>query len=210
MRRILTPTVVGLLVLIVGAMAEAAPKPASTDPGDAPAGLYVLDKTHASLTAHVSHMGLSSYTMRFDGVDAQFNYDPANPEASQIVATVDANSMDVGAAKLERGFARTFLDADNHPKITFSSTRIQRDGVHGTVTGDLTLRGVTWPVTLAVTFNGCGPGFMGLGGYRMGFSATSDIKRSDFGSKQWASVVGDDVHLIIEAEFVRKQALAGP
>lgn len=203
MRPILTPIVVGLL-LMVGGMAEAAPKPASTDPGEAPAGLYVLDKTHASLTARVSHMGLSSYTMRFDGVEAQFNYDPANPEASQIVATVDANSMDVGQPKLERDFARTFLDADNHPKITFNATQIQRDGAHGTVTGDLTLRGVTLPVTLAVTFNGCGPGFLGLGGYRMGFSATGDIKRSDFGSKQWLSVVGDDVHLVIEAEFVRK------
>jgi polyisoprenoid-binding protein YceI len=203
MQRVLTSIVAGLFVVISGA-ADAAPKPASTDPQDAPAGLYVLDKTHASLIARVSHMGLSNYTMRFDGVDAQFNYDPADPGASQIEVTVDANSMDVGSPKLERDFARSFLDADDHPKITFNSTQIQRDGVHGTVTGDLTLRGVTRPVMLAVTFNGCGPGFMGLGGYRMGFSATGDVQRSDFGSKQWSSVVGDDVHLVIEAEFVRK------
>ena len=70
------------------------------------------------------------------------------------------------------------------------------------MTGDLTLRGVTRPGTLDVTFNGTGPGL--LGGHRMGFSATGDIKRSDFGSKAWLSAVGDAVHIVIEAEFQRK------
>ena len=74
--------------------------------------------------------------------------------------------------------------------------------VAGTVTGDLTFRGVTKPVTLQVTFNGTGPGL--LGGHRMGFSATTDIKRSDFGSHQYEGMVGDDVHLDIEVEFQRK------
>ncbi len=74
--------------------------------------------------------------------------------------------------------------------------------VTGDVTGDLTFRGVTKPVTLHVIFNGTGPGL--LGGHRMGFSATGEIKRSDFGSHKFESMVGDVVHLDIEAEFQRK------
>jgi polyisoprenoid-binding protein YceI len=184
--------------------AQAEPRPASADPAAAPAGHYALDKSHASLTARVSHMGLSTYTMRFDDLDAQYDYDPTHPEASKVQVTVNAASLDVGKPSLDRDFARSFLDAADYPTITFTSTTIHRDGVNGTLTGDLTLRGVTKPVTLDVTFNGSSPAFLGLGGYRMGFSATGDIKRSDFGSKQWLGVVGDDVHLVIEVEFERK------
>jgi polyisoprenoid-binding protein YceI len=203
MRRCLITVFAALLTAFA---AQAEPRPASADPATAPAGHYALDKAHASLTARVSHMGLSTYTMRFDDLDAQYDYDPAHPEASKVQVTVNAASLDVGKPSLDRDFARSFLDAANYPTITFTSTAIHRDGVQGTMTGDLTLRGVTRPVTLDVTFNGGGPGFLGLGGYRMGFSATGDIKRSDFGSKQWLGVVGDNVHLVIEVEFEHKDA----
>jgi polyisoprenoid-binding protein YceI len=185
--------------------AWAAVKPTSTDPADAPAGTYVLDKTHASLAAQVSHMGLSLYTMRFGGIDASYDYDPAKPLASQVKVTVDANSLDVGDPKTSQQFAKEFLGADRYPQITFVSSGMEQTmGDHGVVTGELTLNGVTRPIILNVIFNGCGPGLMGFGGYRMGFSATADIKRSDFGLKAWESLVGDDVHLPIEVEFSRK------
>lgn len=204
------PSLAALLLLLVlfPAAGQAEPHPASRDPGNAPAGLYVLDKHHASLTMRLSHMGMSSYTMRFDTLDAQYEYDPASPEAAKLSVSIDANSLDVGDPKISRGFAREFLDSDDAPKITFVSTEIHRapaastDPVQGTVTGDLTFHGVTRPVTLQVTFNGTGPGL--LGGHRMGFSATCEIKRSDFGVHQYASMVGDDVHLDIEVEFQRK------
>jgi len=183
----------------------AEPKPASTDPAGAPAGHYVLDHTHASLLAKVSHMGLSYYTMRFDRFDARYDYDPASPAASKIEVTIDANSLDVGDDVIGRQFARQFLGADKHPQITFVSDGVQpTDPGHGTLSGDLTLNGVTRPVTMEVTFNGSGPGLFGIGGYRMGFSAITSIKRSDFGSKAWEGLVGDTVRLLIEVEFVRK------
>ena len=191
-----------LMCMALATVAQGEPKPASVNPADAPAGTYVLDKTHASLTASLSHMGMSHYAMRFNGLDASFSYDPKTPEASKVQASVDANSMDVGAPKISAQFARDFLAGEEHPQITFVSTAISYSGAHGTMTGDLTLRGVTRPVTLDVTFNGAGPGL--IGGHRMGFSATGDIKRSDFGSKAWLSAVGDDVHIVIEAEFQRK------
>ena len=191
------------------ALAAASPTPARADirpplqdPAAVPAGPYVLDKRHASVIARVSHMGLSGYTMRFDRLDGRFDYDPAQPEASKISVTVDAASLDVGEEKLNHQFADQFLGAAANPQITFVSTGIQRtDATHGQVLGDLTLNGVTRPVSLTVTFNGYAQGL--IAGRRMGFSAVADIKRSDFGSKAWLSLVGDDVRLVIEAEFAQ-------
>ena len=193
------------LAIIATSSVIAEPKPASTDSAAAPAGHYVLDHTHASLLAKVSHMGLSFYTMRFNRFDARYDYDPTSPAASKIEVTIDANSLDVGDDAIGRQFARQFLGADKHPQITFTSAGVQAtEPGHGTLAGDLTLNGVTRPVTLDVTFNGSGPGLFGIGGYRMGFSAVGDIKRSEFGSKAWEGLVGDNVRLLIEVEFVRK------
>jgi polyisoprenoid-binding protein YceI len=192
-------------VALMGAVLGASPaladiKPPNTDPAAAPAGDYVLDKRHASVIAKVSHMGLSGYTMRFDRLDGHFAFDPAQPDAAKISVTIDANSLDVGESVLNHQFAREFLGADADPQISFTSTGIQRtDANHGTVTGDLTFHGVTRPVTLTVTFNGYESSL--IGGRRMGFSAAADFLRSDFGSKAWLSLVGDQVHLLIEAEF---------
>jgi polyisoprenoid-binding protein YceI len=193
------------LAIFTASPTWAEPKPASTDPATAPAGHYVLDHTHASLLAKVSHMGLSYYTMRFNRFDARYDYDPASPATSKIDVTIDANSLDVGDEAIGKQFAHQFLGAETHPQITFISAGVQPTGAgHGTLSGDLTLNGVTKPVTLDVAFNGSGPGLLGIGGYRMGFSATTEIKRSDFGLKAWESLVGDKVELLIEAEFVRK------
>jgi len=189
-----------VLALLAASPAFSEPKPASTDPGAAPAGHYVLDHAHASLLAKVSHMGLSFYTMRFDRFDARYEFDPSSPAESKIIVTIDANSLDVGDDAIGRQFARQFLGADTTPQISFVSTGIQRtDANHGTVTGELSFHGVTRPVTLIVTFNGYDSSL--IGGRRMGFSAVTDFLRSDFGSKAWLSLVGDQVHLLIEAEF---------
>ncbi len=175
----------------------------SIDPAAAPAGHYVLDRRHASVTARVRHLGLSLYTMRFNHVEGEYDYDPARPLASKITVTIDAQSLDTGDDAVNKRFADVFLDAERNPKITFTSTTIQTtDAARGTVAGDLTLRGVTQPVLLDVTYDGTASGL--IGGRRMGFSATTTIKRSRFGSTAWRAFVGDDVELLIEAEFARQ------
>jgi polyisoprenoid-binding protein YceI len=189
--------------LLAGAAASAAP---STNPADMPAGQYVLDKEHASLIARVRHEGLAFYTVRLDRFDASFNYDPKAPEASKVTVTVDAASLDNGDAKMGPQFARQFLDVENNPSITFVSTAIVRgEGATGTMTGDLTFRGVTKPVTLDVTFGGYTSGILGQ---RAGFSARGRFKRSDFGSTYMLNpplaFVDDEVELVIEAEFTKK------
>lgn len=191
-----------VLMLALAAPVGRAATP-STDPAAAPAGHYVLDHRHASVLATVLHLGLSHYTMRLDQFDAVYDYDPVNPAGSKLSVTLDARSLDTGDAGISHQFADQFLDAEQHPEITFVSTAIQpTDPGHGVVTGDLTFRGVTRPASLQVTYNGSG--YTLIGGQRMGFSATTVIKRSDFGSKAWLGEVGDDVRLVIEAEFVRR------
>lgn len=199
-RRSACAVVAGLFLASLAGGVGAAP---SLDPAKASAGHYVLDRRHASLLARVRHLGLSLYTMRFDKVEGTYDYDPAQPLASKIAVTVDAKSLDTGDASIDRQFAGEFLDANRNPTITFNASAIQMtDETHGTVTGDLTLRGVTRPVSLDVTYDGATSEL--IGGHRMGFSATTTIKRSQFGSGAWRAFVGDDVQLVIEAEFVRQ------
>ena len=170
---------------------------------DLPAGAYVLDKKHASVIAKVLHMGVSFYTVRFDTFDASFTYDPANPSAARVKASADATSLDVGAPYARR-FADEFLDATKNPTAGFVSTQIvpAADGRTGTMTGNLTLHGVTRPVTFNVTFIGVGHGL--FGGTITGFSAVTRFKRSDFGSTFLLNLVGDDTEIDIDAEFDRK------
>ena len=175
-----------------------------TDPAQAAGGHYTVDPNHATLTVTVQHMGLAHSTFRLDKVDAAFDYDPAKPDASKVTATIDANSFDQGNPKISTQFATEFLDAPNHPSITFASTSLHRtDATHGVLTGDLTLAGVTKPVALNVTFDGFRPAG-GMGPARMGFSATGLVKRADFniGAKMPAAIIGD-INVILEAEFTK-------
>jgi polyisoprenoid-binding protein YceI len=188
----------GLCLALMGAPALAAP---ATDPAKMPAGTYSLEKTHASLLARVRHMGLTSYTMRFNRFDASYDWDPKAPEAAKLTVTIDMTSLDVGDPKISKDFSEDFLDAKKNPKATFVSTAIVRDGDRGKLTGDLTFHGVTKPVTLDVIFRGYESGLLGA---RAGFSATGAFKRSDFGSDNMSMFAGDDIELIIEVEFVRK------
>lgn len=173
----------------------------ATDPAKMPAGRYELEKTHASLLARVRHMGLSNYTLRFNRIDASYDWDPKAPDAAKLMVSIDMTSLDVGDEKISRNFAEDFLDAKKNPKATFVSTAIVRDGDRGKVIGDLTFHGVTKPVTLDVIFRGYESGLLGA---RAGFSATGVFKRSDFGSDNMSMFAGDDIELIIEVEFLRK------
>lgn len=192
--------------LIGTSAAQAAPGVSTTSPADLPAGTYVLDPSHASLTARLSHMGYSNFTLRMPTLAASFTYDPKAPAAARITATVDATKMDSGVPVLDKEITGDgWFDSAKYPTATFVSTAVTpTTGNHGTVTGDLTFHGVTKPVTLDVTFNGYGAGVMPMMPHRVGFSATGVIKRSDFGVTKYVPLVGDDVSIIIEAEFTPK------
>lgn len=192
-----------------------APEAAAPVTIEAPSGEYKIDKNHASVQVRALHFGLSNYTLRFTDFDATLNFDAANPAASTLTATVNPASVETdytGAGDFDGELQNSdWLDAATHPTATFTSTGIELTGANtGRVTGDLTIKGVTHPLTLDVTFNnGYARHPMGSPVSNLGFSARGTIKRSDYGLNVLlpnggpSTGVADEVELVIEAEFTR-------
>lgn len=178
-------------------------------PSDVPAGTYKLDPGHASVTWRVNHMGLSNYTARFTKLDAELTYDPSDPTKSRLTATVDPGSVRTdyfNAAQKDFDKELTddprFFQVAKFPEIRFVSKRLEKTGDKtGRMTGDLTLLGVTKPVTLDVTFNGSFKEHPMSKKAALGFSAVGTVKRSEFGMGAMVPVIGDEVQVLIEAEF---------
>ena len=202
-------------VLLMAGPAIAAPAPAAGPP----AGAYVMDKAHTSVTFRVNHLGFSHYTARFATVDGKLKFDPAAPAAMTVEATIDPQSLQLNtppAGFHDQLMGTSFFDAARFRTITFKSTNVVVTGKNtAKVTGDFTLHGVTKPVTLDVTYNGGYPAnAMDPGGARVGFSAHGVLKRSAFGMGYGVPAagstmgVGDDVDLAIETEFSSKAAPA--
>ena len=175
-------------------------------PAEVQAGTYKLDPDHGKITWSVDHLGFSTYVGQFVNAQADLVLDPANPSASRLTATIPLTEVDTNSDGLDAHLQTAdFFDTANHPVATFVSRTVTVDAgdpSEATVVGDLTLRGVTRPVTMAVEFNQAGPS-MG-GAYRAGFDGQATIKRSDFGVDYALPVLGDDVTLHIEGEFIRQ------
>ena len=178
--------------------------PPVTDPAQVPAGHYVSDPHHGCFILKVQHMGLDQSYFRMDKFDASFDYDPAHPGDAKVKVDVDANSFNQGDAGISATFAKEFLDAPNHPTISFVSTSFKRSGANtGVLTGDLTLAGVTKPLALNVTFNGFRPAG-GMGPARVGFTASGVVHRADFGvGKAMPTAIIGDVDLDVTMEFTK-------
>ncbi|MGH8783241.1 YceI family protein [Paraburkholderia sp.] len=172
-----------------------------------PVGQYTLDPHHWSVIFDVDHLKYSRFTMRFDRVNAQLDWNPGGLDKSHVDVTIDADSVDTNVPILDRLVkSDSMFDVARYPQMRFVSTRFERTGdAHGTLTGDLTIRGVTQPVTLDVTFNGFAPDPLTRQD-TLGFSAEGRFSRAKFGLATWYPAVGDDVHVRIQAEFVRPPA----
>jgi polyisoprenoid-binding protein YceI len=209
----------GAMALAVAVMVAtptfAAPLDDGTLAGPLPAGRYALDAAHTSLHARVSHLGFSSYTVRFTEVDGTLDLDPASPAGASLVATVDPRSITTHYPFDDLDFdaylaGPEWLDADAYPTITFRSTAVERTGERtARVIGELTLKGVTHPVTLEAVFNGGYAGHVLDPNARIGFSATGSFSRSAFGISfglplEGSTIgVGDRVEIVIETEFLQ-------
>ncbi len=192
--------------------------PAATE---APAGTYTLDRDHASLIFRVNHLGFSHYTARFVRFEAKLEFDPADPAASSVTATIDPTSITTDNPDPTLDFDhhlqdQDWLDTARFPQMTFRSTALALTGPNSAhMTGVLALHGVTHEVSLEVTFNGgyAGNPFDPLGS-RIGFSAHGSLMRSDFGISEGipppgtSMGVSDAVEILIEAEFTRQAAAA--
>jgi polyisoprenoid-binding protein YceI len=176
----------------------------STDPKMVEQGTYTLDSSHVGVAASVSHLGFSNTVVRFDKVLGSLTYDPANPQNAKADITIDAASLNSGwAARDGHLKGKDFFNVEAFPSVQFKSAALTpTSNTTADLTGDLTLLGVTKPVTLKVEFKGVGKGFDPAP--RIGFAGITTIKRSDFGMKASLPMVGDDATITIDAEFVKK------
>jgi polyisoprenoid-binding protein YceI len=185
--------------------ADAAPAANATDLAKAEAGHYKIDKRHAKVIFAINHLGFSTYYGIFnDFTDSSFDFDPAAPQKSALSLTLNVAGMVTTDPELDEKLkSDAFFDTAKFPTATFKSTAIEMSGANtGKLTGDLTLHGVTKPVTLDVSFAGAGTPPMQKF-YVIGFNATGKLKRSDFGIKNYIPLLGDEVELRISAEFDR-------
>jgi polyisoprenoid-binding protein YceI len=189
---------------------------------NAPTGAYTLDPYHSTISVRAQHFGLAYYTLRFNKVSGTLNFNAENPTQSTIEATVDVTSLDTPYTG-DRDFDSelqnsSWLDSSGFPTATFRSTSVEQTGPNtARVTGDLTLRGVTAPLTLDVTYDGShSPHPMGMQMSSIGFSARGTFQRSQFGVRELLATAGgndgvsDQVELVIEAEFTRPIESAVP
>ncbi|MFN0025069.1 MAG: YceI family protein [Parvularculaceae bacterium] len=185
------------------AAAETATAAAAVDVSGTIAGVYKSDPGHAYITFSYDHQGYSRPWLRWRTWSGDLNWNPAAPEQSSITATIDATSADSGVDAFDEHLrSADFFDVANHPTIAFASTGLSLNGpASGVMTGNLTIKGVTKPVTLDVTINKAADDAFAKG-YKLGFSGKGAVKRSDFGVDKYTPFVGDDVTVLVEAEFV--------
>lgn len=178
---------------------------ANTSPSTVEGGRYTLEPNHTQVGFSVLHMGFSFYTGRFSNASGDLTLDPKQQAASTVRVSVPIASVATTSAKLDDELkSADWLDAAKFPTMTFKSTTVSPDGQgRAKVMGDLTLHGVTKSVTLDARFIGSGVNPLDKK-YTAGFEITGDIKRSDFGVTKYVPLIGDTVHLSINAAFEKQ------
>jgi len=173
-------------------------------------GTWDIDPVHSDVSFTVRHMMVSKVRGRLGAFSGEIVTAPEFT-GSSVSATVDATSVDTGNTQRD-GHIRTadFFEVENHPTWSFRSAAIRPDGDDYALDGELTIKGVTRPVSFALEVNGFGPD--AYGGTRAGFSATTTINRSDFGVDiampldGGGVVVSDKVQIALEIEAVLRQS----
>jgi polyisoprenoid-binding protein YceI len=209
------------LIAAAGVLAVAAPlaaqmaKPGARDAARVTGGTYTVDHEHTLIRWRVDHLGVTPYFGLFGQSTGSLTLDPKNPGAAKVDITIPVSKVLVASpgltAHLLRPPAASGGKSDffgpNPADAHFVSTAVVADAAAGTakIAGNLTLNGVTKPVTLDTSFYGAAtmPKEMG-GGEMIGFEARSTIKRSDFGISMGIPMVSDEVDLEIAAAFTKK------
>lgn len=183
------------------AVEAAGGKPASLAAAIA-SGEYELDENHAYIEFSYSHLGLSNPKLRFNEFDAVLNLNGEDMTISSVSINIDAASIDSAIAQFNDELkGEDFFDVANHPTITFASTSYEETSpATGTLSGELTIKGITRPVTLDVRINAANENVMSRK-HMIGFSAAGVLNRSDFGLDAGLPMVGDEVSLRIQTEF---------
>lgn len=174
--------------------------------GAASAAEYELDTkgAHAAILFKVSHLGYSWNVGRFNTFDGTLDYDRSKPEAMKINVEVQTNSIDSNHAERDKHLrGKKFLDVKQFPTAKFVSTAYTPiDDLKGTLSGNLTLHGVTKPIQIEVTK--LGEGKDPWGGYRVGFTGSTEFAMKDFDIKRDLGPKSQMVYLTLETEWIKK------
>jgi len=171
---------------------------------------WALDPTHSNVDFSIRHMMISKVKGTFRSFEASIEADPQDLTTANISFSIDVSSVDTNNADRDNHLRTAdFFDVENYPKLTFVAKSIVKtdDGEYN-VTGDVTLHGVTRSETFAVTYEGTGKD--PWGNEKVGFSATGNLKRSDYGLTWNAALetggflVGDDVKVSLELQAVKQ------
>lgn len=165
---------------------------------------YQIDMAHTNVLFNVNHLGLSNMLGRFAEFSGQLSFDDANIENSKVSIVINTASIDTFHAKRDEHLrSPDFFNAAEFPEMTFNSTEIQKTGEKtAKLIGELTLLGVTKPVTLDLTLNNAGAHPFNKKTVA-GFTATGTIKRSEFGMKYGVPNISDEISLRLELEAIR-------
>jgi polyisoprenoid-binding protein YceI len=173
-------------------------------------GTWDIDPSHSTVGFSVRHMMVSKLRGYFRDFTGEI-VTAEDPTRSSVTATIDLSSIDTRQEQRDAHIrSADFFDVDNHPQMTFRSTGVRPDGADWFIDGELTIKGNTHPVTLALEVNGFGPD--AYGGTRAGFSATTEINRNDFGvdiklpMDGGGVVVGDKIRIELEIQGVLRTA----
>ncbi len=201
MKRIAT-----LLFLLVSSAAGAAAPDLNAkrfNPEEVPAGTYEIYSDETLVRYTVDHMGFNDYWGTFAGATGSLKIDPKDLAAAKLDVTIPIFQLETTNRDLDAElYSSMFFDYIKFRDMHFVSTEIKRTGPRtALVTGDLTIRDVTKPVTLNVTFHGGGVNnFVGEDIF-LGFDATGSVKRSEFGLGKWVPIVSDETRIFISAAF---------
>jgi polyisoprenoid-binding protein YceI len=178
---------------------------AFTGPAAAAPEAYTFDKNHTEVRFCWNHLGVSRQCAHFLNYDGELLYDEASPGKSTLTVTFQTGSIETLVPVFnEHMKGEKLFDAAKFPEITFKSTKFEKlTDKTGKVTGDLTIKGVTKPVTLDVTLNFAGAHPM-TKKPSLGIGATASVKRTEFGVSMAAPFVSDEVSIEIQSELNKK------
>ena len=195
---------IALLVPAATTLAAQASTP-STPP--TPTNRWSADPAHSAVAFRVRHLGITWVNGSFGQWTVDLSYDPSKPEAASVTARIQTASVTTGNDRRDNDLRQNYLAVDSFPEITFVSKRVEKvapDKLR--ISGDLTMRGVTRPVVLDADIGGV---LTTAHGRRTAFSATTTVKRQDYGIirngfMEGAQIVGDEVRITIDVEATER------
>jgi polyisoprenoid-binding protein YceI len=191
-------------MFFAAAPAGAEEVPGKVDASRVTAGTYKVDTSHTQVVFEVNHFGFNAYHGLLGGATGTLTLDPAKPEGAKLAIEIPLKEVVTTSTELNAHLAKDdFFDVAKHPVATFTSTKIDVSGEKATITGDLTLRGVTKSVVLDAEFTGAGENPMNKA-LTAGFEATTTLKRSDFGIDYALPLVSDEVDLRVTVAFEKE------